>query len=271
MSGGGPHAAAPAPARITHSFFEFEALASWTCIDFISDLHLSSNAPRTFDAWSRYMAGTRADAVVILGDLFEVWVGDDARASAFEGQCADVICDASSRRQVAFMAGNRDFLLGAAMLGACGLLGLPDPTVLTAWGQRLLLTHGDALCIADLPYQRFRAQVRQPAWQQEFLAKPLADRLAIAGSMRQHSEARRQFDGNTLVDIDVASAVGSMHAAGAASMVHGHTHRPGSEELAAGFKRHVLSDWDLDDPVRPRAEVLRLNRDGLHRLQPESA
>jgi len=271
MSEGSLPEAAPALPRVSHSCFELEALASWKNIDFISDLHLSSASPRSFEAWSRYMAGTRADAVVILGDLFEIWVGDDARTLPFERECVDVLCEATSRRQVAFMAGNRDFLLGAAMLGACGLLGLPDPTVLSAWGQRLMLTHGDALCTADLPYQRFRAQVRQPSWQQEFLAKPLPERLAIAGSMRQQSEVRRQFDGNTLIDVDVASAVGSMHAAGASSMVHGHTHRPGSEALAPGFKRHVLSDWDLDDPVHPRAEVLRLSRDGLQRLRPEAA
>lgn len=258
--------AAPTLTGFTSACHEWAAGSDWQKVDIISDLHLCPELPKTFAAWKRMMLESSADAIVILGDLFEVWVGDDARSRPFEQDCVDVISEAASRRQVAFMPGNRDFLLGRAMLSACGMAGLPDPTVLTAWSHRLLLTHGDALCLSDKPYQAFRAQVRQAAWQQEFLARPLEDRLNIARSLRQESTQRRAFDGDTGIDVDAAAAVAAMHAFGATTLVHGHTHRPGSDLLAPGFKRHVLSDWDLDDEQLPRAEVLRLDRSGLTRL-----
>lgn len=262
---------APSPTAFASACHEWEAATEWRQVDFISDLHLCPELPKTFAAWRRWMLESSADAIVILGDLFEIWVGDDARSRPFERECVDVISEAACRRQVAFMPGNRDFLLGRAMLSSCGMTGLPDPTVLAAWGQRLLLTHGDALCLADLPYQAFRAQVRQPAWQREFLDRPLTERLAIARSLRQESQQRRAFDGDAGVDVDIAAAVAAMHAFGATTLVHGHTHRPGSDLLAPGFKRHVLSDWDLDDADAPRAEVLRLDRNGLSRLRVASA
>lgn len=256
---GGAVAALPA-------FYEVSAPPAWKVVDFISDLHLSAALPRTQAALARHLAETPADAVFILGDLFEVWIGDDARALPGERRLVELLADGAVRRHLAFMVGNRDFLVGGATLSACGMMGLPDPTVLSAWGQRILLTHGDALCLDDTDYQAFRREVRSAAWQQAFLAKPLAERSAIAADIRRKSEARRRFDGRTDVDVDTATAVAWLHATGAAEMVHGHTHRPGSNELAPGFKRHVLSDWDLDDPKHPRAEVLRLTRDGFTRL-----
>lgn len=255
--------AGPAPLP---AYFEWAAPASWRAIEFISDLHLSEALPRTFDAFATHLRRTDADAVVLLGDLFELWVGDDAMTRPFERRCVDALAEAASLRPMLLMVGNRDFLLGGDFLRATGLSGLPDPTVLTLWGQRVLLTHGDALCLADEPYQAFRREVRGVAWQQNFLAKPLAERLALAAQIRQASEARRRFDGQADSDIDTAEAVRWMHAQGAAEMVHGHTHRPGSQPLAPGFKRHVLSDWDLDQG--DRAEVLRLTRDGFERLPP---
>jgi UDP-2,3-diacylglucosamine hydrolase len=248
------------------AYFEFAAPAHWRAIDFISDLHLCEALPRTFDAWARHLSHTPADAVFILGDLFEVWVGDDAMGRAFESHCVDVLADAASRVQLAFMVGNRDFLVGGALLRASGMMALPDPTLLTAWGQPLLLTHGDALCLDDLPYQAFRREVRSSAWQAAFLARPLAERLQIAAQLRRASDERRRFDGDAMADIDGAEAVRWLHAMGAAEMVHGHTHRPGSSALGPGFKRHVLSDWDLDQGQR--AEVLRLTRLGFERLPP---
>jgi UDP-2,3-diacylglucosamine hydrolase len=242
---------------------------AWRAIDFISDLHLSEAMPKTYAAWAAYMRHTAADAVFILGDLFEVWVGDDMRTRPFERQVADILAECASHRHVAFMVGNRDFLAGNALLREAGLMGLPDPTVLAAWGQRILLSHGDALCLADEPYQRFRGEVRSKAWQDTFLAKPLAERLAIAADIRRASATRRQYDGDSNVDVDPAAAVRWMHAMGSAEMVHGHTHRPGSDALAPGFKRHVLSDWDLDQGSR--AEVLRLSRGGFERRPPEPA
>ena len=253
-------------------FYEIAAPDDWRAIDFISDLHLDLTLPKSFDAWAAHLLHTSADAVFILGDLFEVWVGDDVRGRPFESRCVEVLAEATSRRQVAFMAGNRDFLLGTAMLRECGLMALPDPTVLSAWGQRVMLTHGDALCLADTDYQRFRAEVRSETWRNNFLARPLGERIELAVGMRHASEARKQGASNPALwaDVDGGAAVAWMHAAGTAEMVHGHTHRPGSETLAPGYKRHVLSDWDLDH-AHPRAEVLRLSRDGFRRIAPVTA
>ena len=253
-------------------FYEFAAPKAWGAIDFISDLHLAATLPRTFEAWAAQMLDTPADAVFILGDLFEAWVGDDSRTLPFERQCIEVLAEASSRRPVVFMAGNRDFLLGAAVLSACGVMALPDPSVLVAWGQRVLLTHGDALCVDDTSYQQFRAEVRGDVWRNGFLARPLAERKRIAAEYRHASEIRKAgvFDPADWADLDTATTVAWMHAAGTAEMVHGHTHQPRSETLAPGFKRHVLSDWDLDAPG-PRGEVLRLSRDGFRRLAPTAA
>lgn len=254
--------------RLLPTHFEVAAQRGWKAIDFISDLHLGEALPRTFEAFATHLRRTPADAVFILGDLFEAWVGDDARTLPFERACLDVLAEAASHRTLAFMVGNRDFLVGSTMLRAGGMMGLADPTLLDAWGQRVLLSHGDALCLDDRPYQAFRAEVRSAAWQQAFLARPLAERVALAAEMRRESSARQRFDGDAHADVDVAEAVRWLHAAGAAEMVHGHTHRPGSETLAPGFRRHVLSDWDLDGGQR--AEVLRLTRDGFERIAPVS-
>ena len=249
------------------TFYELEADVEWRCIEFISDLHLSERQPRTTAAWADYLVASRADAIYILGDLFEVWVGDDARQPGrFEHHAAELLADAASRRAMGFMAGNRDFLVGTAMLTACGIAALPDPTLLSAWGQRVLLTHGDALCIGDEPYQAFRRQVRSEAWRRDFLAQPLATRERLARQMRDASEAnKRRQTAADWGDVDSAAAVAWMNAAGSRDLVHGHTHRPGSEALAPGYTRHVLSDWDCDtEPLR--AQVLRLTRDGFTRI-----
>lgn len=249
----------------------FDAPSHWRAIDFISDLHLDEAHPATFEAWRRHLLHTPADAVLLLGDVFEVWVGDDARVEGFERECAQVLREAARQRHVAFMVGNRDFLVGDALLQDCGVHRLDDPTLLSAWEHRLLLTHGDALCIADTDYQRFRAMVRQPAWQAALLAKPLVERRVIARHLREASEAKQAGQSPVeWADADPALAVQWLRDAGCTEMVHGHTHRPGTSELQPGFVRHVLSDWDLDT-AKPRAEVLRLTAAGLQRLAPEHA
>ena len=247
------------------TFYEFAAEPGWRSIEFISDLHLAADTPRTTARWARCLAETTADMVFILGDLFEVWIGDDARTpGSFAAEAANVLADAGSRIKLAFMAGNRDFLVGAALLRDCGVTALPDPTLLDAWGQRVLLTHGDALCLDDHAYQKFRAEVRSEAWRTAFLAKPLAERERLARAMRDASEANKRVQ-TLWADVAPAAAVAWMHATSSREMVHGHTHRPGSSALAPGFTRHVLSDWDCDaEPAR--AQVLRLTRDGFARV-----
>lgn len=252
------------------SFWEMKAYPSWESIDFISDLHLSAHTPRTFEAWAAHLRRTRADAVFILGDLFEVWVGDDARHSGFEARCAEVLAEAAAQRTVAFMAGNRDFLVGGLLLKECGVMALSDPTVLIAFGERLLLTHGDSLCLDDVAYQAFRRQVRGRQWQAEFLAQPLEERRRLAGQLRDQSRQHHlDHPASANFDIDCAAAVRWMHEAGTPTLIHGHTHRPAIDAMAPGYVRHVLSDWDLDDPAAtPRAEVLRLRRGSLSRVAP---
>ena len=250
---------------------ELTADEDWAAIDFISDIHLAADMPRTFEAWSAYLLGTSAEAVFILGDLFDVWVGDDSRLEGFEAQCAGVLEQAARQRRVGFMAGNRDFLLGEAMLAGCGLIALPDPTLLQAFGQRVLLTHGDALCLADTEYQRFRAMVRNPQWQAMALALPLAERRRHAAQMRHVSE-QRNAEGllpADAADIDFDTAISWLRNADAQLLVHGHTHRPGSDTWPGGLVRHVLTDWDLD--AAARSEVLRLSAAGWRRMPPAAA
>lgn len=239
----------------------------WRVLDFISDLHLQATEPATFSAWQRYMASTTADAVFILGDLFEVWVGDDVLATtsdnppdnAFEQACAAVIAATARTRPVYFMHGNRDFLVGPALAQHCQLQLLADPTVLPFGGQRWLLAHGDALCLDDTAYMAFRAEVRQPAWQQAFLAKPLAERRAIARALRaQSAQAQRSAaTDKPYGDVHPQAVADLLTATGTTTLLHGHTHLPDTHDLGHGRQRVVLSDWDAA-ATPPRAEVLRL-------------
>ena len=166
-----------------------QAPASWAVVDFISDLHLRVQEPANFDAWARYLKSTPADAVFMLGDVFEVWVGDDVidaeggLSRRFEALCADEMSAAGERLALFFMHGNRDFLVGQTLMKRCHATLLADPTVLQFAGQNWLLSHGDALCLADTEYLAFRQQVQQAPWQQAFLARPLAEREAIATKM----------------------------------------------------------------------------------------
>lgn len=247
----------------TPRFAELQAPAHWRVVDFISDLHLQATEPLTVQAWERYMAHTRADAVFILGDLFEVWVGDDVLQAAdeearFEQHCIDVLKATAARCVVHFMHGNRDFLLGPEGARAAGFTLLDDPTALVFGSERWLLTHGDALCLADVEYLQFRAQVRTATWQQTFLAKPLTERRAIAHGLRQESERRKQ-SGIAYADVDGPLACNWLRSADASQLIHGHTHKPADHALGPGLSRRVLSDWDAAASP-PRAQVLRLQR-----------
>ena len=266
---------------MTDRFAQWRAPAHWQAVDCISDLHLQAGEPATFEAWRRWLerpVTERADAVVILGDLFEIWVGDDALQgdgpdATFWRTCAEALRAHSRDTPTWFMAGNRDFLLGAEALEACGLLALQDPTVLDLGGRRWLLSHGDELCLADTDYQRFRAEVRSARWQSDFLAQPLAQREATARELRRQSEARKRqtgHDPNLWADVDANAAQEWLQAARATTLVHGHTHRPGEHNLGNGLTRLVLSDWDMT-ATPPRAEVLRLNAQGAQRLPLKSA
>ena len=244
---------------------ELIAPLGWLKLDFISDLHLQASEPATFTAWQRYMQTTPANAVFILGDLFEVWVGDDALLpGSFEEKCAQLIAQTAARIPVFFMHGNRDFLVGDALMRACNTTLLADPTVLTFNHQRWLLSHGDALCVDDVDYMQFRQQVRSAEWQAAFLAKPLTERQAIARGLRQQSEARKE-SGAEYADVDASAARQWLEQAQSVTLIHGHTHKPAIHELGDGLQRVVLSDWDTAAKP-PRAEVLRLSAQGLQRI-----
>lgn len=235
-----------------------QAPSHWRCVDFISDLHLQAAGPKTFAAWRAYLQCSGADAVFILGDLFEVWVGDDAAdvPRSFELQCVEVLRASSVLQPLYLMRGNRDFLMGPHLEAIAHSTLIDDPTVLVFGGQRWLLSHADALCLDDTPYMAFRATVRTPEWESGFLAKPLGERIEIARNIRTQSEARKQT-ANATADVDTSAAMALLNHHGSATLIHGHTHRPGSHALGSGLQRVVLSDWDLDTSA-PRAELLRL-------------
>jgi UDP-2,3-diacylglucosamine hydrolase len=255
------------------AFHELAASPAWQRIDFISDLHLQESEPANFAAFARYLHTTPAEAIFILGDLFEVWVGDDVLLdnASFESRCCSALRQCAQSKSIFFICGNRDFLIGSACLQASGLQGLPDPTVLTVGGTRYLLSHGDALCLADVDYQKFRVQVRSSTWQQQFLAQPLHERMNQARALRAQSEARKQ-QSTTWVDLDPNETQRWMQAAKTQHMVHGHTHEGLDHVLSntatnptrANSTRHVLCDWHAD-ATPSRAQVLRLS------LSPEHA
>ncbi|GAB3669439.1 UDP-2,3-diacylglucosamine diphosphatase [Ramlibacter alkalitolerans] len=233
----------------------------WRSVECISDLHLQAGHAGTFEAWRRYMAASAADALFLLGDLFEAWVGDDVlEAEGFEAECAEVLRAAAWRVPLFFMVGNRDFLVGQGLAQATGMTLLQDPTVFTFGGRRWLLSHGDALCVGDTDYQAFRAQVRGSAWQQGFLAQPLSVRQAVARGLREESEALKATD-RVYSDVDTAAALQWLEAADAEVLVHGHTHKPGEHTLDARHRRIVLTDWDAA-ATPPRLEALRIAREG---------
>lgn len=237
---------------------EILAPSRWKHIEFLSDIHLDETDQPTFEAWRHYLQHTDADAVFILGDLFELWIGDDVlqQPTPFLADCVAALRQTGLRLDLYIMCGNRDFLMGPALMQACQARALGDPTVLTFYGQRIVLTHGDALCLGDTAYQAFRQVVRSATWQADFLAKPLPERQAIASGIRRQSAARQALE-SVYADVDTAAAEALLESRDASLLLHGHTHRPGQHALAHGHRRLVLSDWSLGE-TPARADVIRL-------------
>lgn len=237
---------------------ELMAPSDWRVVEIIADLHLQPSQPDTLALWQRYLDNSTASAIFILGDLFEVWVGDDVldEAANFESECVAILRMAAARRPVFFMPGNRDFLTGPQFLARSGMIGMADPCVLVWGARRILMSHGDALCLDDVPYQQFRALSRSPQWQQQILAQPLAARRALGRSIRSESEQRKQ-SGTPYADADPVMTARWMRQARADWLIHGHTHQPADHPLPDGSMRIVLSDWHLDAYTH-RAEVVRM-------------
>jgi UDP-2,3-diacylglucosamine hydrolase len=253
-------------------------------VDFISDLHLHAGDDPTFLTWQHYLQNTSAQAVFILGDLFEVWVGDDVLAlpahgatsgTGFEARCVDTLRQARERLELFFICGNRDFLLGARGLRASGMQALADPCALQLGSERWLLSHGDALCLEDVDYQRFRTMVRSAEWQAEFLGQPLALRQDTARRLRAQSELHKSTH-PVPSTVDTQATMQWLREANAGTLIHGHTHQPADHTLPNGLRRIVLSDWDLR-ATPARAQVLRLTLGAtgepvdLRRLSPADA
>lgn len=217
---------------------------------FISDLHLSTDSPRSLAAFTAFLAGParQADALYILGDLFEYWAGDDDADEPIAAAAATALaaCAAAGPR-IYFMAGNRDFLLGESYAARAGMSLLADPCLIDCDGTRLLLSHGDLLCTDDHAYQRYRQQVRDPAWQAGFLARPLAERKAIIAELRQRSRSEKASKSMAIMDVNPDAVAALLHAHDYPVLIHGHTHRPATHTLLVDGQpctRHVLHDWD---------------------------
>jgi UDP-2,3-diacylglucosamine hydrolase len=218
------------------------------CTLFISDLHLDAGHPAATQLLLQLLGGRvrQAEALYILGDLFEAWIGDDDD-SALGQTVGDALraCTASGT-PVFIMHGNRDFLLGAHFVQRSGATLLEDPAIIDLYGTPVLLTHGDLLCTEDTQYQAYRQQVRDPRWQEEFLARPLAERRRLAAEMRDASHAAKHLKPEAIMDVSSSAVTALMRRHGVTRLIHGHTHRPAIHEFeldGAAVQRMVLGDW----------------------------
>ncbi|SAK54384.1 UDP-2,3-diacylglucosamine hydrolase [Caballeronia catudaia] len=241
---------------------------------FIADLHLSEAIPKTVAAFEHFIDVTAndADSVFILGDLFEFWIGDDIldasatdpRAS-FARRMTHKLHTLTERGIGLYvMRGNRDFLLGRRFMKDAGAMSLPDPFVITAFGKRIVLAHGDGLCTADRAYQRFRAFARNAFAQRLFLALPLETRLGIGQRMRTKSEGARVTGVSAKYDVTKKAVSDVFIRNHTDTLIHGHTHRPAMHREVEGV-RWVLPDWELDADT-PRGGYLRLDKNGVSAL-----
>lgn len=230
---------------------------------FVSDLHLQPSHPHTRAAFFAFLEerAMASEALYLLGDLFEYWAGDDDLTESFHETIVQVLRKVSDAGvAVYWIAGNRDFLVGADFAAAAGLTLLAEPHVADIGGRRITLVHGDAQCTDDVKYMAFRAQVRDPAWQAQFLAMPLAQRKAIIAGMREGSRAAHGSKSYEIMDV-TPQAVSELYAATASdTIIHGHTHRP-ALHLDGGKRRFVLPDWEPDD-LPPRGGWIAATSDG---------
>ena len=215
---------------------------------FISDLHIDASRPAIIERFLEFLHGEAkgAAALYILGDLFESWIGDDAPDTAQAAAIAGLHDLTSSGVPCFVMHGNRDFLLGTQFCRASGAELLPDPLIVTLYGEPVLVMHGDALCTDDRAYQRLRATVRDPGWQRRFLSLSIEARRALAGAARAGSQAHTAALADTITDVNADSVAAVLRGAATATLLHGHTHRPAVHALQVdgmARRRIVLGDW----------------------------
>jgi UDP-2,3-diacylglucosamine hydrolase len=215
---------------------------------FISDLHIDASRPAITEQFLRFLAteAKHAEVLYILGDLFESWVGDDAADAAQAAAIAGLHALTAHGVPCFVMHGNRDFLLSKQFCRMSGALLLPDPLIVTLYGEPVLVMHGDALCTDDRAYQRLRATVREADWQRQFLALSIASRRALAGAARVGSQAHTAAMEYAITDVNADSVAMALRGAGTATLLHGHTHRPAIHALQVDGRpctRIVLGDW----------------------------
>ncbi|MBV7486525.1 UDP-2,3-diacylglucosamine diphosphatase [Bordetella sp. BOR01] len=235
-----------------------------------SDVHLGPATPATAEAFLGFLdaAADEAAAVLLPGDIFDAWIGDDAILAAPPWLAAVLqgLRHAAARIPLWLGRGNRDFLMGTALADALGARLLPEPALLETDYGRVLLTHGDEYCTDDDAYQQFRAMVRNPQWQAQFLAQGIPERLAMAQQARGESQAANQMKAAEIMDVNTQAVEDAFRTADVETIVHGHTHRPGRHVLdidGRRCERWVLPDWDCDHANPPRGGWLVIDRDGL--------
>ena len=215
---------------------------------FISDLHLDDTRPQITELFTRFLAteAREAKALYVLGDLFESWIGDDDDSPLATRVAGAFRALRDHGVPIYFMHGNRDFLLGADYAARAGMSLLTDPTIIDLHGERTLLMHGDTLCTDDVEYFKFRTLVRNPAWQQQFLAKPLAERRVFAAQARGESRKQTALKAAEIMDVNQAAVESAMRTHGVRRLIHGHTHRPATHRFdldGTSAERIVLGDW----------------------------
>ena len=232
---------------------------------FISDLHLCESRPEIIEAFTAFLENTalHANALYILGDLFEYWAGDDAIATGVHAKTIQALYQLSQQGvETNLIHGNRDFLLGKVFSQATNIKILPDPSLITIYGKPVLLSHGDALCTDDVAYQEFRNEVRTDTWKTQFLSQSLTDRISYIESVRQKSEQEKSIKSMDIMDVN-PSAVAQMFKKYdyPPTLIHGHTHRPMQHKhIIDGHhcERLVLGDW------YDQGSYLRLDHQGFH-------
>ncbi len=230
---------------------------------FIADLHLDPARPQITELFERYLASDevrQADALYILGDLVEAWIGDDDDAELPQRIAAAIRAVRDAGVPVYFIVGNRDFLLGKAFADRAGMTLLDDGTVHDIQGHPTLLMHGDVLCTDDVAYQAVRQQVRNPEWQAQILAMPLPARRAFAAKARENSKAHTGSTMESIMDVNADAVADAMRKAGVTRLIHGHTHRPAVHAFELEGKtaeRIVLGDW------YEQGSVLRVDGDDV--------
>jgi UDP-2,3-diacylglucosamine hydrolase len=234
---------------------------------FISDLHLQPSQPELLRACLDWLETTArgADALYLLGDIFEAWIGDDDDAPWLETFSTALRSIRETGTAIYFMHGNRDFLVGKQFAERCGVQLLPEAIVIDLYGHPTLLMHGDTLCAEDREYLAFRAQVRNPQWQQMVLSKSLPERRTLAASLREQSKMAGSNKAEDIMDVTPAEVVRVMEAGGVNRLIHGHTHRPARHSISVSGKpseRIVLGDWRAND----RAWYLRAEKNGTVEL-----